>query len=49
MARKDLANVSKDTPIVVCMHAPLFYRPQCSKPNVPDPTKYRYNYGSPVL
>lgn len=44
--RKDLANVSKDTPIVVCMHAPLFYRPQCSKPNVPDPTKYRYNYGS---
>lgn len=44
--RKDLANVSMDTPIVVCMHAPLFYRPQCSKPNVPDPTKYRYNYGS---
>ncbi len=44
--RKDLANVCKDTPIVVCMHAPLFYRPQCSKPNVPDPTKYRYNYGS---
>lgn len=44
--RKDLANVSKDTPIVVCMHAPLFYRPQCSKPNMPDPTKYRYNYGS---
>ena len=44
--RKDLANVSKDTPVVVCMHAPLFYRPQCSKPNVPDPTKYRYNYGS---
>lgn len=44
--RKDLANVSKDTPIVVCMHAPLFYRPQCSKPNVHDPTKYRYNYGS---
>lgn len=44
--RKDLANVSKDTPIVVCMHAPLFYRPLCSKPNVPDPTKYRYNYGS---
>ncbi len=44
--RKDLANVSMDTPVVVCMHAPLFYRPQCSKPNVPDPTKYRYNYGS---
>lgn len=44
--RKDLANVSKDTPVVVCMHAPLFSRPQCSKPNVPDQVKYRYNYGS---
>lgn len=44
--RKDLVNVNKDTPLVICMHAPLFARPQCTKPNVPDAIKYRYDYGS---
>lgn len=43
--RKDLANVSKTTPLVICMHAPLFERPQCSKPGVQDAVKYRYSYG----
>lgn len=44
--RKDLANVSKETPLVICMHAPLFARPQCSAPDQPDPIRYRYDFGA---
>ncbi len=44
--RKDLANVSKDTPIVICMHAPLFKRPQCPTPDMPEAVAFRYNYGT---
>lgn len=43
---KDLSNISKDTPVVICMHAPLFRRPQCSEPNVPKAPSYRYDYGT---
>lgn len=44
--KTDLGNVSKDTPVVVCMHAPLFNRPQCNTPNVPNSATYRYTYGA---
>lgn len=44
--RKDLENVSKDTPLVVCMHAPYLKRPQCSSPDVVAAPAYRYDWGS---
>lgn len=44
--RKDISKISKDTPLVICMHAPLFARPQCSKPGIPDAIKYRYDFGT---
>lgn len=47
--RKDLANVSKDTPLVICMHAPLFSRPQCTSPNVVGAIKFRYGYGQTFM
>lgn len=43
--RKDLANVSKETPVVICMHAPLLSRPLCASANVLNKPSYRYDYG----
>lgn len=44
--RKDLENVSKETPVFICMHAPLYNRPQCSTPNVESTASFHYNFGT---
>lgn len=44
--RNDLKNVDKSTPVVVCMHALLFYRKQVSDKGVLEGPKYRYGFGN---
>lgn len=44
--RKDLENADKESPLVICMHAPYLSRPQCTSPDVVEGVKYRYTWGS---
>lgn len=44
--RNDLKNVDKETPVIVCMHALLFYRQQMDSNGNVEAPKYRYSYGS---
>lgn len=44
--KKDLANVSKTTPVIVGMHAPLFKRQQVDANGKLNSVAYRYNFSS---
>lgn len=45
---KDIMNVSKDTPLVLCMHAPLFNQPMCDENNVLLKPDFRGAYGERI-
>ena len=43
--KKDLGGVSPNTTIALCMHAPMFVRPQCISPNTLGEIKIRFGFG----
>lgn len=46
--KQDLNNMDKSTPLVLCMHAPLFKRPQCSADGIPSDPGFGYDFGKPL-
>ncbi len=44
--KKEVENVSNDTPLAICMHTALLTHPQCNEPNVENTIKFTKGYGS---